>query len=283
MSNFILNIELSTFKELDQFALLACQKYNYGNDNEWFGSFRGGLYGSYARIHGLINHYYAVHAWMPRPRLPAETEYHLASIFFNMDSFVECITYAFNALGFGVLNNDSFRDVTKSKELRRVSPYDILGRIEANNPKPPLGGYESIFPSVQKYWKSKYSLISTIFEQHDVSKHRETIFTGGMASGDPPSGFYESLGVSENASQKALFWPMKEIILESNPKTPRIEREPQPREGQVLLEEIVPEFQNFIVETGAHALNDAKANIKLKVSQFEQKVANHVLQAHSQR
>lgn len=269
MSNFTLNIELSSFNELDQFALLACQKYNYGNTNDWFGSFRGGLYGSYARIHGLINHYYAVHAWMPRPRLTAETEYHLASIFFNMDSFVECITYAFNALGFCALNSNLFRDVTKSKELRRVSPYDILGRAQTTPPQPPLSGYESIFPSVQNYWKSKFSLLSTIFEQHDVSKHRETIFTGGMARNDPPTGFYESLGVGENVSQKAFFWPMKEIILKNNPKTPRIEREPQPREDQMLLEDLVPEFHNFVVETGIHALDNAKANIQLKINQFE--------------
>ncbi len=270
MSNFTLNIEPSTFNELDQFALLACQKYNYGNNNGWFGSFRGGLYGSYARIHGLINHYYAVHAWMPRPRLPAETEYHLAAIFFNMDSFVECITYAFNALGFCALNNNFFRDVTKSKELRRVSPYDVLGRAETNPPQPPISGYKSIFPSVQNYWNSKDSLLNTIFEQHDVSKHRETIFTGGMARNDPPAGFYESLGVGGNASQKALFCPMKEIILKNNPKTPRIERVQQSREDHVLLEDLVPEFQYFVVETGIHALDDAKANIQLNVNQFEQ-------------
>jgi len=82
MSKFTLKIELSTFEELDKFALLACQEVNYGNNNDWFGSFRGGLYGSYARIHGLINHYYEVHAWRPRQRIQAETEYHLASIFF---------------------------------------------------------------------------------------------------------------------------------------------------------------------------------------------------------
>ena len=87
---------------------------------------------------------------------------------------------------------------------------------------------------------------------------------------DPPAGFYESLGVGENASQKALFWPMKEIILKNNPKTPRIEREPQSREDQVLLEDMVPEFQKFVIETGTHALDDVKANIQLNVNQFEQ-------------
>ncbi|MCP5007209.1 MAG: hypothetical protein GY941_25195 [Planctomycetes bacterium] len=269
MSNFTLNIELSKFNELDQFALLACQKYNYGNNTDWFGSFRGGLYGSFARIHGLINHYYEVHTWKIRMRHPAETEYQLASIFFNMDSFVECITYAFNALGF-CFSNSAFRDVTKSNELRRVSPYDILGRIENHSPQPPLSGYKSIFPSVQNFWKSNYRLLSTIFELHDVSKHRETIFTGGMVRGDPPAGFYKLLGIDENTSGKAIFSPMKEIILKNNPKTPRIERVQQPWKDRVLLEDLVPEFQNFIVETGIQALDDAKTNIPLKVDQFEQ-------------
>lgn len=268
MSKFTLKIELSTFEELDKFALLACQEVNYGNNNDWFGSFRGGLYGSYARIHGLINHYYEVHAWRPRQRIQAETEYHLASIFFNMDSFVECITYAFNALGFCAMNDD-FLDVTKSNELKRVSPYNVLGRAKTNPPEPPLSGYVSIFPSVQNYWKSERNLLSTIFDQHDVSKHRETIFVGGMARNDPPAGFYESLGVGENASQKALFWPMKEIILKNNPKTPKIERDPQQIEDRVLLEDLVPEFVKFVVQTGRHALDDANAYIHLNVNQFE--------------
>ena len=91
-----------------------------------------------------------------------------------------------------------------------------------------------------------------------------------MVRNDPPAGFYESLGLGENAPQKTLFGPMKEIILKNNPKTPRIEREPQPREDHLLLEDIVPEFQKFVVETGTYALDDVKANIQLNVNQFEQ-------------
>ena len=119
MTDFSLKFDMQPFEELDQFALLACQKYNYGNNNNWFGVFRGGLYGFYARIHGVKTHYFAVHSWMPRPRMPSETEYHIASIFFNMDSSIECIAFALNALGFGTSTNDLFRDVTKAKELRK--------------------------------------------------------------------------------------------------------------------------------------------------------------------
>lgn len=272
MSEFLLKFDLQAFHELDEFALLACQTYNYGNENDWFGAFRGGLYGSYARIHGIVTHYYAVHTWAPKPRLPTETEYHLASAFFNMDSAIECVTFALNALGFCAAPT-SFRDVTESTAIRKVSPYDILGKDDVNPPQPGLGGYSRLFPSVQQYWKSCDKMLSTVFEQHDVSKHRETIYEGGMhRTDDPPPGFYDSLGVSDDASQiaqRALFWPMKEIILKHEPKTPHVKRISQPRENHVLLETIVPQFRDFILETGLLALRDARRNIELKVNEFK--------------
>lgn len=262
--DFHLKFDLQAFKELDQLALLADQEYNYGNTGDWFGTFRGGLYGSYARIHGVIAHYHAVHSWMLKPRVPSETEYHLASIFFNMDSSLECITFALNALGFCAAKN-SFRDVTDSKELRKISPYDLLGR------KKEVNGYAEVFPNVQKLWKKSSGMLDTIIEQHDVSKHRSTIFVGGMGRDDPPPGFFESIGLGDNSSRRVLFMPMKEIILKSEPKKPLAERVSRPRKDHVLLEELVPQFQKLIEETGVMALNDAKCNIALK----ENKIKRH--------
>ena len=270
MTDYVLNFDLSAYQELDQYALLSCQKYNYGNDTDWFGSFRGGLYGSYARIHGITNHYYAVHSWIPRPRFPSETEYHIASLFFNMDSAVECITFALNAFGFCASNNKSFWDVTESKKLKKISPYDIIGRRNTTPPKPPLAEYDIYFPKVKQYWESKIDLLNTVFEQHDVSKHRETIFSGGMCRNDPPPGFFESLGIQEDdSSKKAIFWPMKEIIIKNNPKVPRVDRAPTPVDEQVLLEDLISEFKEFIEETGLKAMQDAKDNIKLKANEFK--------------
>lgn len=266
--DFDMEFDLGAYQELDQFALLCCQEYNYGNTTDWFGSFRGGYYGSCARIYGVRTHYLAVHAWIPRSRMPAETEYHLASIFFNMDSAVECLTYAFNALGYCASGNTSFRDVTKPNMLRQISPYDIIGRARAKTPSPPLSEYKEFFPSVKQFWTSKIDMLATIFEQHDVSKHRHTIFTGGKARTDPPPGFYESMEIDDSPSQRARFWPMKEIILEDDPKSPRQDRMPQPKEDRKLLEQLVPEFRDFVVETGIRALQDARANIELKVCQF---------------
>ena len=109
-----------------------------------------------------------------------------------------------------------------------------------------------------------------IFEQHDVSKHRETIFTGGKCRSDPPVDFYESVGIdARNSSQTVLFWPMEEVIIKRKPKMPRRDRTPHPVEGRVLLEELVPEFKIFVEETGRLAVTDARNNIKLKVEEFE--------------
>lgn len=270
MTDYILNFDLSAFKELDQYALLSCQKYNYGNDTDWFGSFRGGLFGSYARLHGITNHFYAVHSWMPRPTTPPEIESHIASLFFNMDSAIECITFALNALGFCASNNLLFWNITEFNKLKKISPYDILGRKNTTPSTDGLPEYSTYFPGVKQYWDSKIDLLDTIFEQHDVSKHRETIFTGGMSRNDPPPGFFESLGIKEDdASSKALFWPMKEIIIKTNPKAPRINRTPTPVDERVLLEDIVVEFKEFIEITGVKALQDAKDNINLKVSELK--------------
>lgn len=272
MSEFTLQFNIDSYHKLDNFALLASQSYNFGNDTDWFGNFRGGLYGCYARIHGICSHYYAVHAWMPRPRLPTETEYHLASIFFNMDSFIECISFALNALGYCASNKQNFRDITSDRGLKSISPFDILGRTNTNPPQPYLSEYDTYFPQVRKYWESKKDIIDVIFEQHDVSKHRETIFVGGRSRTTPPPGFFESIGLNPDPSiniESTVFWPMEEIIIKNDPKIPKKDRRTQPAKNHITLEWLVPEFKEFAEKTGELAINDAKTNIKLKANDFE--------------
>lgn len=42
MSKFELAFDIESFNELDtKIALLACQDYNFGNEGDWFGAFRG--------------------------------------------------------------------------------------------------------------------------------------------------------------------------------------------------------------------------------------------------
>src|SRR5260370_33896554 len=102
MPEFAIKFNDFPFKALDELALLACQGYNLGDTGNWFLEFRGGLYAMYARLNGVRRHYYELHAWGPRPIQAVDSEYHLASIFFHMDSALECFTFALNALGWAV-------------------------------------------------------------------------------------------------------------------------------------------------------------------------------------
>ena len=146
-NDYTLEFDLSSYNDLDNFALLATQSYNLGDKDDWFGQFRGGLYGLYNRILGVEVHYHEVHSWTP-PLSPISgiqrAEYHLSSILFNMDSAIECMVFALNALGY-ITNSTQFLDVSDEKKLRKISPNNILG-------KPPdyLGGvvegYDNYFP-----------------------------------------------------------------------------------------------------------------------------------------
>ena len=268
MRDFSLFFNDTNFKQLDEFALLVCQDYNLGKKDDWFGAFRESLYGFYARLYGITVHYEIVHAWLPTPRSPTETEYHLSSILFNMDSAIECLTFTLNALGYAAAS-DSFRDISDTRDLKKVSPKDILG----DPSRRPLKGYDIIFPKVVALWQRKRDLLNRIIELHDVSKHRQTIYVGGMMRSDPPKGFYESIGIPDVPEYRSRFWPMAEIILQEDPKTPRIEKIPQPAEGRVLLETLALEFVDFIQDTGDTAFNEAKANIVIPEQSFKRQLS----------
>ncbi len=267
MPEFSVHFDLAPFEALDQLALLACQDYNLGGAGDWFGEFRGGLYGFYARLYGVQRHFFEVHAWLPRVRIPTDTEYHLASILFQMDSALECLIFALNSLGWVVMP-DAFRDVTDATALKRISPLDILGDATKTPPIPPLAGYQTVFPTIQGVWQNEAQLIAQVRDLHDVSKHRRTIFVGGQARSDPPDGFFEALGLPEDAGRRAALWPMAEIILKDNPKLPAVHRTLRSvRQGE-LLEDLTPSFAALIKATGTAALGDAQANVPLKVKRF---------------
>lgn len=266
MAEFVLPFDLKPFEELDQFALLACQDYNLGNTNDWFGCFRGGLYGLRSRIKAVRKHYYEVHVWIPVPRVLADAEYHLATIFFHMDSAIECLTFALNALGNSVAAEE-FRNVADEKALRLVKPLDLLG--DPIKGVTPLLGYGKYFPSLQAHWQNHRTLIQKIADQHDVSKHRETIFEGGLLRDDAPLGFYEALGLGEDNQQRWIYQPMAKINLHPNPKSPRVTRTPIPVEEQVYLETLAESFCRFINESARLSLEDAQSTIVLPHRSFK--------------
>jgi hypothetical protein len=85
---------------------------------------------------------------------------------------------------------------------------------------------------------------------------------------DPPDGFFEALGLPDDASRRAPLWPMAEIILKDDPKLPATHRTPRAvRQGE-LLEDLVPSFATLIKTTGVTTLADAQAKVPLKEKQF---------------
>lgn len=184
-----------------------------------------------------------------------------------MDSAFECLTFALNALGWAVLPSD-FRNVTDAKALRRISPLDIIGEPSRVPPLAPEPGYAKIFPRLQALWKSRAAVITKVRDLHDVSKHRRTIFVGGQARSDPPDGFYEALGMPDEASRRAPLWPMAEIILKHDPKAPATGRTPKAVEPRELLEDLAPSFAALVNASGTAVLEDAQANVPLKEAQF---------------
>lgn len=256
MTAYYLAFDVTSLEILDKLALLACQDYNLGNSKDWFGHFRGGLYGHYSRLTGADLHYYNLHEWTHELRPKFElTEYNLASFFFHADSAVECLVYALNALG-NAIDASAFWDVSDPKALRKISPADI----------PNLPGYQKYFPHVQKEWCTQKRLLETLEEQHSASKHRKSIYIGGQARADAPPGFFEALGLTDNG-QKAIFSPHHEIILMHDPKS--LGRPvPHSRSGYETLEAFGPSFVSFMIAVSQFALKDAIGSVPLREKDF---------------
>jgi hypothetical protein len=54
---FEIKIKTAPVGDLDAFALCAQRNDNLGNRNDWFGSFRAGLFGFDARIFAVKQHF----------------------------------------------------------------------------------------------------------------------------------------------------------------------------------------------------------------------------------
>jgi hypothetical protein len=255
MPDLTLNFDRSGGKQLDDFALLATQNYNLGKKNDWFGHFRGGLYGHYSRLNGASIHYANMHRWLPVTQASL-IEYNLASFFFNADSALECLVYALNALGYAA-EPDLFCDIGKASNLKKISPWNIVGYKR----KKPLAGYKKYFPLVQQEWKKNETLLRKIMDLHDVSKHRRTIYIGGQGRLDTPPGFFEDLGVTDKSIQ-VLFTPAKEVTLMFDPKLEG-KSTPSRREDYEKLEDIAPLYCIFINNILKLAAKDVKTTISL--------------------
>jgi hypothetical protein len=256
---YVLSYLREPFWNWDHFVLTACQAANYGNFGNWFYSFRGGLNGFHARMAGAEHHYALMHAWLPQPRSPKETEYHLAAFFFHIDSAIECLVFALNALGYAV-KKSSFRDIGDASSLRRIGPPDLLGDPKRGVKQ--LKGYTELYPNTVALWASSRPLLELVFEQHNVSKHRHMIYEGGSMRTDAPPDFWENLDIKEE--DRRHFFPVRDVILGNDLRKPLEKRKAQKVEEFIYLEDIADEFFSLISEVGRLILDDSTSNIPIQ-------------------
>ena len=196
--------------------------------------------------------------------MPLDHEYQISSLFFHLDSSLECFVFTLNAFGHGC-DRGEFRDITDEKQLRSIGVWDLVGNASKTLPEAPrVRGYQRVFPRIQKQWTAKHELISLIIDQHDVSKHRKAIFRGGCCMTDPPDGFLESLGLSRDSTELPDFWPMQEILLQRNPKLP-LSKRPALNQGidkDLVLESVIDEYVQMINNSCAVAHEDAHAFLR---------------------
>lgn len=158
----------------------------YGDHDNWLLTYRRGLRGMLSRILAVDRHFVLLNRYQQQAEIQPqhnpneyviECDYHAGIILFGMDSSLECFVFAINALGFAKAP-DKFCNITEMKQLKTIRPQNILGGDPKDkwNPRP---GYQMYFPQLVALWKKNESLIKTIFEYHDVSKHRTAVSTGG--------------------------------------------------------------------------------------------------------
>jgi hypothetical protein len=259
-----ISVDLRPWTEIDRLALLACQDYNLGNASDWFGCFRGGWFGMRNRIYGFQRHYYESHNWVVPSGLYLDAEYHLATMLFSMDSAIECLDFATNALGCAFAPR-TFRDVTDDRAVRRICPADILDDR--------VSGYATHFASFTALFKSCEPMITLIIENHDVSKHRQMNFSGGSHRSDAPPGFFEMLGCHPDNPERFRFSPMREMLLPVSPKITNLARLQRAQSNilnpHVYLEPVAALFGSFISHASQCLLQDTTASVPLKVREFQ--------------
>ncbi len=144
---------------------------------DWISEFCGGVLGFRARISG-VQHELAELSHVRDVRLdPADLDYHLAALFFAMDSALECLAYALNAIGWACAPSDCkcYMDLHVEKSLKgiNIGIYTNAKNSCTNNKCPS-------FPAMRKCWQADANkkCIDRLTQQHDVTKHRRATMAG---------------------------------------------------------------------------------------------------------
>lgn len=153
---------------------------SHGDQDGWRIIFDEGMRGFAARISTVmessrsLDEPFSVPAERCSPEQWAvDSDSRIGEIFFGMDSALECLVFALNAIGY-LKSSGDFCDIKTVNGLKQVKPQNVDSRNsnDRTNPRP---GYARFFPRIVAHWSANYALIASIMEYHDVSKHRSCI------------------------------------------------------------------------------------------------------------
>jgi hypothetical protein len=105
-------------------------------------------------------------------------ESYAGTLFFAMDSSLECFAHALNALGY-LLSPSEFLDITVDEKLRRITPANLFDPPSKGNAS--YSAYPAClkwFPRICCHWSANRSLLAQIIEYHDATKHRHSVVVG---------------------------------------------------------------------------------------------------------
>lgn len=185
---------------------------------------------------GYLGRFWAIDEELSRVNEPYRVsehwrmEHRVATLFFTLDSALECSVFALNALGWA-MHPEGFRDVGTG--LGAVRPWDPK-REE---------GYVHVFPQVRATFLECWDdLLQVVIDNHVVSKHRHA----APRAGDPPDD------------------PAPEGLVRFNfrvPVEPKAHVDDRSRDlsGWPFLDPLVADFKAFLVGAGEAAVADAAA------------------------
>jgi hypothetical protein len=102
-------------------------------------------------------------------------------------------------------------------------------------------------------------------DNHDVTKHRQSGFSGGKVRSDPPQGFYERLGIPEDHPLRHMIAPMQEVLIPIRPKLP-MEARSSDLSAWTHLEQVIEDFRKFINDAVCLVNSDTQQTLELPVS-----------------
>jgi hypothetical protein len=160
---------------------------SHGDQDGWRILFEEGMRGFAARIGTVVESFQLLDkpfsipfATLSPEQWAVDSDSRIGEIFFGMDSALECIVFALNAIGY-LKSPGDFCDIKTAKGLKQVCPDNIATRI-CNDKHNPRRGYAMLFPRIRAHWSANNVLIASIVEYHDVSKHRSCIVSASSPS-----------------------------------------------------------------------------------------------------